>query len=210
MELYLVRHGESVGNISPGEDMPDCPLTDLGEKQANLVVQGLIDAEITHIISSPLIRTLQTAQPFARKINKPIIVMNNAYEIRELESCKGARLSDLMEQFPEARFDEDFEPNGWHYEGYETPSSIMKRAANIVEQLKQYPENAKIAMFAHAGLNQYLIRELIGLTDSIHIHFRQKNTCINWFTIEKEFTRVNKLGDVSHLQELSTTVGKEI
>src|SRR5699024_5301769 len=185
----------------------DCPLTDRGEEQAKLVVQGLIDADITHIISSPLTRTLQTAQPFAREIDKPIFVMNNAYEVRGpgLDPCKGARLSDLVDQFPEARFDESFEPDGWHYEGHEDSPRVVKRAANIVEQLKKYPKDAKIAMFAHALLNQYIIKELIGLDYSSNLHFYQENTCINSFTITRDFTRVNKIGDINHLRELSAT-----
>ncbi|MCJ7842285.1 histidine phosphatase family protein [Lederbergia sp. NSJ-179] len=209
MELYLIRHGESEGNRT-GRDIPDCPLTNLGEKQANLVVQGLIDAEITHILSSPLIRTLQTAQPFAKAVNKPIFVLRDAYEVRTLESCKGARLSDLVEQFPEAKFPEDFEPDGWPYPGKETPPIIMKRAANLAKHLKQYPDDAKIAMFAHGTLNNYLIKELIGLTDGSDVYFRQENTCINWLTITEEFTRVNKIGDINHLRELSTAQGKSI
>src|SRR5699024_523081 len=208
MELYLVRHGESVGNITPGQDMPDCPLTDLGEKQADLVAEELIDAGITHVISSPLIRTLQTAQPFARAVNKPISVMKDAFEVRHLDSCKGARLSDLINQFPEAQFPDDFEHNGWHYAGNENLSMATQRATNIVKQLKQYDADAKIAMFTHALLNQYLIRELLNLTDSPHIHFSQKNTCINWFTMTHDFTRVNKIGDINHLWELSTTAKK--
>ncbi|MBO0995199.1 histidine phosphatase family protein [Bacillus sp. SD088] len=202
MELYLIRHGESVGNAT-GKDIPDCVLTERGEEQARLVVQSLIDAEITHILSSPLIRALQTAQPFARAINKPIIVMKDAYEVRHLESCTGAVLSDLLEQFPEAEFDEDFEPNGWHYKGNENPAIIIKRVSKIAKQLKEYHEEAKIAMFAHGTLNQYLIRELIGLSDSQHVHFYQENTCVNWFTITKDYTRVNKIGDIHHLQGLA-------
>ncbi len=203
MELYLIRHGESVGNVSPGQDLPDCPLTKRGEEQARLVVQGLMEAEITHILSSPLIRALQTAQPFARAVNKPIIVMKDAYEVRHLDSCTGAKLSDLLDQFPEAEFGEDFEPNGWHYQGNENPAIIIKRVSKIAEQLKEYHEEAKIALFAHGTLNQYLIRELIGLSDSKHVRFYQENTCINWFTITKDFTRVNKIGDVHHLQGLA-------
>lgn len=202
MELYLIRHGESVGNAT-GKDIPDCTLTERGEEQARLVVQSLIDAGITHILSSPLIRALQTAQPFARAINKPIIVIKDAYEVRHLEPSTGAILSDLLEQFPEAEFDEDFEPNGWHYKGNENPSIIIERVSKIAKQLKEYHEEAKIAMFAHGTLNQYLIRELIGLSDSQHVHFYQENTCVNWFTITKDYTRVNKIGDIYHLQGLA-------
>lgn len=30
MELFLVRHGQSVGNTLPDRDMPDSPLTEQG------------------------------------------------------------------------------------------------------------------------------------------------------------------------------------
>lgn len=112
MELYFVRHGESVGNVTPDQDMPDCPLTERGKKQAELVGKRLEKIPFTHILSSPLIRALETAQPLAKALGLPIQVMENAYEVRNLESCKGAVLEDLLKQFPEAKFPEDFPTDG--------------------------------------------------------------------------------------------------
>src|SRR5699024_9369732 len=144
MELYFVRHGESVGNVTPGEDMPDCLLTDRGMKQAELIAKRLQDIEWTHILSSPLIRALETAQPLARSINKPIHVMPHAYEIRDLEDCKGATLKDLEKQFPEAIFPEDFASEGWHYAGHERPELAIQRAEKIIHELRKYPEEATV------------------------------------------------------------------
>ncbi|KRG15378.1 hypothetical protein ACA30_07080 [Virgibacillus soli] len=55
--------------------------------------------------------------------------------------------------------------------GNENHAIIIKRVSKIAERLKKYYEGMEIALFAQGTLNQYLIRELIGLANSQYIHF---------------------------------------
>jgi 2,3-bisphosphoglycerate-dependent phosphoglycerate mutase len=92
MQLYIIRHGQSVNNVSmitDGKDrVADPPLTELGHKQADAVAQhlksglnpdSLIDAAygrgegkpgfaITRLYCSPMLRTLQTALPISKAL----------------------------------------------------------------------------------------------------------------------------------------------
>ena len=61
--LYLVRHGIAA---EPGADYPDDaarPLTDEGAERLRVQFKALrrLDVEIDHILTSPLVRTVQTA-----------------------------------------------------------------------------------------------------------------------------------------------------
>ena len=63
MRLYLARHGESTGNAQRlifGQR--DYPLTDKGRAQARALGQSLEGAHIERVISSPLVRALETAR----------------------------------------------------------------------------------------------------------------------------------------------------
>lgn len=63
MELYLLRHAEA--GAAPRDD--DRRLTRHGHEQARAVAAGLVwlDLDLTAILSSPLPRAVQTAQPIA-------------------------------------------------------------------------------------------------------------------------------------------------
>ena len=67
-KIYLIRHGESVGNlhrICLGHT--DLDLTDLGLEQAKKTAEALSDVDFAAIYSSDLIRAVHTAEPHATK-----------------------------------------------------------------------------------------------------------------------------------------------
>ena len=75
MRLLLVRHGEP-------DYEKDC-LTDLGNKQAEIVAKRLLDEGIEEIYSSPMGRARQTAEPFARLSEiKDVHILDFMREIR--------------------------------------------------------------------------------------------------------------------------------
>ena len=62
MAIYLIRHAQSVGNVDgQTESHASIALTELGHQQAQHLAQILPVAE--HVIISPFLRTLETAQP---------------------------------------------------------------------------------------------------------------------------------------------------
>jgi len=58
--IYLVRHCQASGQA------PNSPLTELGQKQAIELAEGLSKQPIHRIVSSPFLRAYQIAQPLAR------------------------------------------------------------------------------------------------------------------------------------------------
>ncbi len=72
MELYIVRHGQSMANA--GIPMADAPLTELGHRQAELLGQELRDVPLDCIYGSTLCRAAQTAGDIAKRQCRPIEV----------------------------------------------------------------------------------------------------------------------------------------
>ena len=64
VRLYLVRHGEPSGTWGQSDD-PDPGLTDLGRRQAEAAAERLAKTPPKLVVSSPLRRARETAQPFA-------------------------------------------------------------------------------------------------------------------------------------------------
>lgn len=94
MELYLIRHGQSLNNIyhdQPECWIPDPELSEHGHEQARLLATHLTESishenivlmpadaairaegaphRLTHLYVSPMLRALQTAQPIAHAFN---------------------------------------------------------------------------------------------------------------------------------------------
>ena len=97
VDIYLVRHGEATA--AWGED-PDPGLSHLGREQARQVRDELEPNESLHIVSSPLLRAVETAQPLATALRKQLQI-NEAF--REIPSPVGiddrqAWLSGFMRQ----------------------------------------------------------------------------------------------------------------
>lgn len=65
MTLWLVRHGQSTVNAGAQSDM-DAPLTELGWQQARNVA-AMVGKQPDLLITSPLLRTRQTAAPLLER-----------------------------------------------------------------------------------------------------------------------------------------------
>lgn len=64
MILYLIRHGQSEGNVAQTfHGQTDYPLTDLGRQQAREVAEKLRDVKFTRCCASDLQRAWNTALP---------------------------------------------------------------------------------------------------------------------------------------------------
>jgi len=71
--VHLLRHGEvhNPQGVLYGR-LPDYHLSDLGREMADRVAKHLADADITHLVSSPLERAQETAAPAAKVLGLPV------------------------------------------------------------------------------------------------------------------------------------------
>ncbi len=72
-KVYLVRHGITDW-LEEGylQGISDRPLSRTGLEQAELTGEAMRGVQASHLFASPLLRTIQTAQPIARNIGLPI------------------------------------------------------------------------------------------------------------------------------------------
>ena len=110
--LYIVRHAQSQANaqnLLAGQD--NFPLTEQGHEDAlNIAQQFCAQYQPSRIISSPLLRASQTAQPFSEILNLDIEI-----DPRIIEQNMG-KFSGMS--YPEAEADPDYETDRsarWHW-----------------------------------------------------------------------------------------------
>ena len=72
--VHLLRHGEVANptGVLYGR-LPGFHLSDLGKKMASRIADSVADREITHLVSSPLERAVETASPIAARLALQVV-----------------------------------------------------------------------------------------------------------------------------------------
>ncbi|WP_422674155.1 histidine phosphatase family protein [Billgrantia antri] len=74
MDIFLLRHAETesnrAGSLASGSEDA---LTEYGHRQAQAIVDGLMELEIEAILCSPYARALDTVEPFAQAASLPVV-----------------------------------------------------------------------------------------------------------------------------------------
>lgn len=74
MQLILVRHGRPAEGHAIYPDDP--PLDELGQRQSQAAARWLAKEAITHIVSSPMRRAMETAEPLVERTGLTMRVMD--------------------------------------------------------------------------------------------------------------------------------------
>jgi broad specificity phosphatase PhoE len=148
--LYVIRHAESEANAKRllASRLP-FPLTDAGRAEAeNIAAQFAGIAELDRIVSSPLLRALQTAEPFGRVFGLPVETDERLAE-QDLGAFSGltydeVKAMDDYERDATARW--DWVPRG----GGESYRMIADRVRDFLRSLESRPEGERLLVVTHA------------------------------------------------------------
>ncbi len=154
--ILLIRHGEndSLGKYLPG-NLPGIHLNEAGKAQALLVADSLKDVPITSIISSPLERAVETAEPLAKMLGLPITL-----EPGFIEMSTG---SWTGKNFPEVKGDPLWEKLRSDPENYGFPDGENFGAADerlwtaLNKVIENQKDDAIVAIFSHSDCIKLLL-----------------------------------------------------
>ena len=158
--VYFVRHAQSDASI---HDDRTRPLTEAGLKDSHLVTACLSSRGISHILSSPYLRTIQTVTHLADTLGMPIET-DEVFREREAGGWHGDNfLSYIRAQW------EDF---SYHIEDGECLASVQKRNVAALERAIRKYQGQTIAIATHGTalstiLNYY--DKSIGYSDFMRI-----------------------------------------
>ncbi|MDE2481492.1 MAG: histidine phosphatase family protein [bacterium] len=127
MILYVARHGETDWNRAGRyQGRRESSLTEIGRAQAQALASALAERPIGRIISSPLRRCRETAQPLAERLGVPVEIDARAIEIAH-GTWEGRLRSDLEREEPLALQRWREEPESVHFDGGESLAEVMAR-----------------------------------------------------------------------------------
>jgi broad specificity phosphatase PhoE len=241
MDLYIIRHAQSTNNALPIEveqrdRVCDPLLTELGHHQAELLAKHLAtgrdgwtetaasaDPEagggstphsygITHLVCSPMKRTLLTTQPISRALGLQPEIWLDIHEHGGIYLDHGAPMGrvgypgitrqELLARFPGYDAPDGLTDQGWWRDGFEEWDICLARAAHVARRLRERcATDARIAMVTHGAFASALIMALVGTPPDAGVHFSHHNTGISLVRFRPDGgIRLRYLNRVPHLR----------
>ncbi len=205
LELYLIRHGQSQGNVGYDKDnltpqeQHDPILTEKGVKQAQAAGKHLSDINFDRVYSSGLLRAVKTATEIlkAQSEEKPLYIFPHLAEAGL--SAEYETTSEIIHQINKnAVLSPELDP--------ETPllipsdskddEGLFERAHFILEHLREnFYSGEKIALVSHAAFLTFIVFSIMGFTTETPFYdINFANTGITRVILYKKGT--NPYGDV--------------
>jgi broad specificity phosphatase PhoE len=132
LTLILTRHGQATaGEVMLGGQL-DVPLTPGGRAQAEALAGRLSGVRIDRIVSSPMLRALETAQAIAT--GRPVELDER---LRELDYGRWESLTyaEIDDRDPELRARWEHDPAATHSPGGESGDDVAARALSFLVDL---------------------------------------------------------------------------
>ncbi len=201
MRLILVRHGETAWNKEgrfQGQSLVG--LNQRGAAQARRVAKALLPTKPTALYSSPLTRTLMTAQEISQELSIPVVPMEGIKEINlgELEGITG---QGMRTQYPQvyAAWRED--PSDVVFPGGESLRQLQERAWSAIKGIEQtHPEDVVVAVSHNFAIRAILCR-FLGLPLSRFHLLRIDLGSISVLQANSRLRQVLTLNDRCHLSQ---------
>ncbi len=132
LTLLLTRHGQAAaGDVMLGGQL-DVPLTAAGRSEAEALAHRLSGVRIDRIVSSPMLRAIETAQTIAT--GRPVELDER---LRELDYGRWESLTyaEIDARDPELRARWEHDPAATHSPGGESGDDVAARALNFLVDL---------------------------------------------------------------------------
>lgn len=212
MELYLIRHAQSMNNANPQARVEDAPLTELGHQQAVRLAERVRQTNLTQLFTSPFRRTLETTN-YIKEITAltPEIWIDlheqggviSGTDSSSYTGRPGMTRTEILHSFPGYILPQEIDEQGWwKSKPFETMAEAQKRAERVAQRIMACFAHTeeRIGFVSHGTFIRLLIGALVGSSvierDWIGEVF---NTSVAKLRITPKQTRLELFNCVCHL-----------
>lgn len=199
--VILVRHGETDWNrdkIFRGR--ADIPLGEQGKKQAERVAEALKECRLAALYSSPLSRSMQTAEAIARHQACPVTELEEISDI-DYGDWQGKPLKEVLAEYPDLCALWESAPDKARIPRGESLRGVQDRALPKVLQIAA-DHSGPIAVVSHRVVLKVVILGLLGLGVERFWSLKLDTCGVTIFDITQERKTLVRFNDVGHLAGL--------
>ncbi|MBQ8568796.1 MAG: histidine phosphatase family protein [Oscillospiraceae bacterium] len=206
-KIYFIRHAEAMGNVNEFfQGRTDCEVSEKGMKQLDCLAERFKDIDFDVLISSPLKRTVVTADAVNRYHGLDIIYDERLVEING-GVWEGVKWADIPRLYPEEYRLWTSEMSEFHVKDGESMREIFARMKNAVESIVEKYRGRTVAVVSHGcALRNYLCYAMGNDIEKLAEVGWADNTAVSLVEYDDELTpKIIFRNDASHLSdELST------
>jgi broad specificity phosphatase PhoE len=203
--LYLVRHGQTTGNVNHllvGH--MDMPMDELGIQQAREVGIRMRSIALDAIVSSPLIRARFTADQIALHQQSSPVIDHRLMEIN-FGHVEGLTVDEACLRFPEIeRLNSEPLDDLFTWPGGDQRSDFHRRVMETVTDLAMRHQEQHLAIVCHGGVIGSIIAQLDGGSPNDYATYPIANCSVTHLEVHNGGTMVHLLNDIAHLEAVRT------
>ncbi len=199
MQIYLVRHGETVWNkeeIFRGRR--DVSLNEAGRRQADLTGRYFLNKGIARIFASPLRRAFETAEAVSKTTKTPIEI-TDALTDMDFGAWEGLELKEAEQLYPEELSLWITSPQRFRAKGGESLRDIQRRAKKGLQKMMSEGEGP-IVLVTHRVLCKIIVLLCLRIPSSHFWEIRCDPASISLIERRGRSTTLSFLNDTCHLQ----------
>jgi len=195
MSIFLIRHGETLGNASRTVQLPDNPLSPGGVAQAERLARRLQAEGIAAILSSDFARAATTAEHLQRATGAPVSY-DPLLQERSFGDLRGTPYAELGFDM----FSPDYAPPGG--ETWDVFHARVDRAWLLVQKAAA-ATNGHLAVVTHGLVCRSLAARHLILPVGQEVPLRWENTALTVVDHPAPW-RVRLLNSIAHLDDPAT------
>jgi len=201
-KVYVVRHGQTAWNLEEVfRGRMDIPLDETGKKEVHLAGEAIKDETLHAIYSSPLSRSMETAENIAKFQNIEVTPLDAIIDISYGE-WEGVGLVEVQKKYPDLYDLWLKAPHKVTFPNGESLEAVRVRTMGAIENLLEKHTNENIALVAHRVPNKVICCSLIGIDMSNFWRIQQDTASTNLFKYKDGQWTISYLNDTSYLKVL--------
>ena len=211
MRLVVIRHGESTWNVEGRyQGRLDPPLSPRGREQAQMLSArlcreqlGRVEADrFARVVSSPLLRALDTAQICAAALSLPVGIDKRLTEISHGD-WEGNLREEIANRWPEMVAAWRSDPHTVTFPGGEKLDDVRTRFESFLRDLQG---DRGILAFTHDVVIRIAILLAQGKPLAAFNDVRVDNAALNDFSNSDHKLTIVRLNDATHLGSLRSDI----
>ncbi|MBE2268285.1 MAG: MSMEG_4193 family putative phosphomutase [Anaerolinea sp.] len=201
-QILLIRHAVNdfvkTGKLAGWT--PNVHLNDEGKAQAEALGKRLADAPMTQLYSSPLERTMETAE--AVRLHHPHLAIQQNVEVgevrygdwegKEISVLQKRKMWHVVQEYPSRAYF----PNG------ETMRGVQTRAVNEIERLAALHPRELIAVVSHADLIKMVLAHFLGMHLDAFQRIVVSPASISTLMLGYGRPYIGTMNDVAHIAQM--------
>ena len=198
--LYLVRHGATPLSAEDRfSGAANVFLSDTGRSQVELLAQRLADDNINAIYTSPLDRTMETANIIAKHHGITPIPKDGLREISH-GHWEGLSRKEVSESFPEEYEAWESDPFTFAPKEGESGISVLARALPVIREVVVSHKEENVLVVSHKATLRLIISSLLGFDGrGFRDRLDQAPACLNILDFKDPArARLMLFNDISH------------